>query len=683
MDYRAAIESINIAESLKEDKLTEIGNECSTGFEADLKSRSAWEDKLEEWTKLALQVREQKNYPWPNASNVKYPLLSTAAMQFAARAYPSLVPSDGRVVKCKAFGSDPEGKKAARSERLSSFMSYQIIEEMEDWEEEMDRLLMILPIIGCVFKKTYFDPIKEKPSSTLVYPKDFVINYWTKSIETSTRYTQIYRMTKNQVQERKNAKLYLDLDLGDPTIDSISSDTSTDPNEMSPSEEDETTPYIILEQHRWLDLDGDGYAEPYVVTFEKNTKKVLRIVARFTAESVKTDEKGKISRIEPIQYYTKYGFVPNPEGGFYDIGFGLLLGSINESVNTIVNQLVDAGTLSNLQSGFLAKGLRIKLGESRFQPGEWKFVNATGDDLKKSIFPLPVREPSNVLFQLLELLISSGKELASVAEIFVGKMPGQNTPATTTQSSIEQGMKLFTAIFKRVFRSLTKEFRKLYLLDRTHYDRQRYVELLDNQEAAQDFDGDEKDIIPAADPQATTDQEKQNKAQMLMGALQMGTINPQEATKRFLEANSIPDIGPLMQVPPPPPDPKAQEMQMKMQMEQQKHQMDMQAKQLEMQMEQQRAQLEMQLEQEKLKLEQMKLQVEKEKFQMEVQQARIEMQLEIQKAQIEAQAAKQQTMQQVHLNEMTHAQKMVQNQQTHEQQMSMAKEKPENKEKVT
>lgn len=672
MDYNQAIESVNIADKLGEDKLTEIGEQCHKGFEADLKSRSAWEDKLEEWTKLALQVREEKTYPWPKASNVKYPLLSTAAMQFAARAYPSLVPSDGRVVKCKKFGADPTGEKQSRSDRLGSFLSYQVIEEMDDWEEEMDRLLMILPIIGCVFKKTYFDPIKEKPCSTLVYPKDFVINYWTKSIETSPRYTQIYRMDKNRVQERINAKLYLNTDLGDPTLDSTVSDISTDPNEMRPNEEDETTPYIILEQHTWLDLDDDGYAEPYVVTFERNSKKVLRIVARFTVDSVKLDNKGKVLRIEPVQYYTKYGFVPNPEGGFYDIGFGLLLGSINESVNTIVNQLVDAGSLSNLQSGFLAKGLRLKLGESRFQPGEWKFVNATGDDLKKSIFPLPVREPSNVLFQLLELLITSGKELASVAEIFVGKMPGQNTPATTTQSSIEQGMKLFTAVFKRVFRSLTAEFRKLYLLDKAHYDRQKYTEFADDPRAQQDFDGDVKDIVPAADPAATTDSEKQNKVQMLMGVVQMGTINPQEATKRFLEANSIPDIEPLMQVPPPPPDPKAQEMQMKMQMEQQKHQMDMQAKQLELQIEQQKAQIEMQVEQ-------AKLEIEKERLKLE----QVKLQIEVQKAQLEAQMKQHETVQQVHMNEITHGQKMAQAQASHEQKMEMASQSKQQEIKET
>lgn len=617
MNLNEAITDKNIAEKLEDTKLLDIASDCHSGFEADLASRSSWEDKLEEWTKLALQVREEKTYPWPKASNIKYPLLTTAAMQFSARAYPGLIPADNMLVTCKVIGADPEGTKRSRADRLSKFLSYQVLQEMPDWEEEMDRLLMILPIMGTVFKKTYYDPIRETNCSYLVYPKDFVINYWTKSIETSSRYTQVFYMTENQIKERVNAGLYLDKDLGKARI-TLSQKESVDPNELRPNKEDETTPYTILEQHTWIDLDDDGYREPYIITMDYDSKTILRIVARYNEASIKLTEDGKILRIEPIQYYTKYGFIPNPEGGFYDIGFGLLLGSINESVNTIINQLVDAGSLSNLQSGFIAKGLRMKLGESRFQPGEWKAVNATGDDLKKSIYPLPTRDPSNVLFQLLGTLIQSGKELASVAEIFVGKMPGQNTPATTTQATIEQGMKLFTAIFKRIYRSLTKEFQKIYLLDKEKYDVQRYIQIVEDPQGQEDFNGPEDDIIPAADPAASSDFQKQEKANAVMNLLQIGTVNPQEVTKRFLEAHGISDIQTLMQVPPPPPDPKAQEMQIKMQMEQQKFQLDAQSKQQELQIQQQLATLQLQVEQAKLELEKEKLQVEQLKANMEL-----------------------------------------------------------------
>ena len=666
MDTNSAVNMINIASHLDQEKLDEIGMECHKGFENDLASRAAWEDKLQEWTKLALQVREDKTYPWDKASNVKYPLLTTAAMQFAARAYPSLIPSDGNVVKCKVVGSDPQGLKAGRAARLAQVMSYQVLEEMPDWEEEMDKLLMILPIVGCVFKKTYFDPSLDTNVSTLVFPKDFVVNYWTKSIESCERVTHIIPTSKNKYREKVNAKLYLDEDIGEPQID-FQKDTSVDPNEMKPNEVDDTTPFTFLEQHCYLDLDGDDYAEPYIVTFDRESKKVLRIVARYTQESLEVDDKGKIIRITPDNYFTKFGFIPNPEGGFYDIGFGLLLGSINESVNTLVNQLVDAGSLSNLQAGFLAKGLRVKLGESTFKPGEWKQVNATGDDLKKQIFPLPVRDPSNVLFQLLGMLIQSGKELASVAEIFVGKMPGQNTPATTTQATIEQGMKLFTAIFKRIFRSMTKEFRKLYKLNKQFYSKEKYASILDNPAAAQDFEGEYNDIVPAADPAATTDTMKMQKADVLMNLMQTGQINPQETVKRVLEANSIQDLEPLLQAPPPPPNPKQQEMEMKMKMEQQKHELDMKMKDMEMQIAERMSVIHMELEQTKLQIEQAKMELELQKLD-----------IEIKRANIDAQVSQRESAMDMQFKGIQHAQKLQQQQESHSQKLNHQKEQSAN-----
>ena len=191
---------------------------------------------------------------------------------------------------------------------------------------------------------------------------------------------------------------------------------------VSQPQQDPGTPYEFLEQHRWEDLDGDGYKEPYIITVHKETKKVVRIVANYFESSIKRNTKGEILDIKPETYFTKYSFIPSPDGGFYDIGFGVLLGPLNESVNTLINQLLDSGHLSTLQSGFIGKGLRIRMGDNRFTPGEWKAVNATGVDLKQQIVPLPTREPSAVLFQLMGSLITSGKELASVAEIFVGKM---------------------------------------------------------------------------------------------------------------------------------------------------------------------------------------------------------------------------------------------------------------------
>lgn len=585
MNPKDLIDSVNIAEKLTDEQLTKIGSDVVEGYKADEDSRKEWKTNLEEWTKTALQISDKKTFPWPNASNIKFPLLSTAAMQFAARAYPTLVPADGKIVKCRVVGSDPTGQKTNRAIRISKHMSYQVLEEMEEWDEQMDRLLITLPIAGTVFKKTYYDPEKQRNVSCLVMPKDLCVNYYAKSLEDCERTTEIHEFNKRKIEEKIRKGLYLDVKLGEPSADTDQPSTSN-PSGTKPPQDDSTTPYIVLEQHCFLDLDKDDYPEPYVVTVEKESQKVLRIAARFGIEGVEVDEKGKVVCIRPDEYYTKYSFFPNPDGGFYDIGFGRLLGPINASVNTIINQLTDAGTLSNMQSGFIGKGLRVKMGETKFSPGEWKAVNATGTDIKAQIFPLPVREPSEVLFKLLTLLSQSAKELASVAEIFVGKMPGQNTPATTTMASIEQGMKLFTAVYKRVYRSMAKEFRKIYKLNRTYLDPQTELDVLDEPLQASDYQGSENDIIPAADPSAASSQERTQKAQNLMQIIGLGTLNPMAITERMLEALEIPEPEKLMQQPQPQPDPKAEALKLKAQLDMQTAEHDMAIKEKEMQLKQ-------------------------------------------------------------------------------------------------
>lgn len=576
MKLQKILESSNLAADLSDDKLIEIGNDVVAGYETDLESRKPWEKDLKNWTELALQVASDKTFPWPNAANIKYPLLATAAMQFAARAYPTLIPSNGKVVKCKVIGSDPTGEKTMRAFRVSTHMSYQVMEQMDGWEEDMDKLLIALPISGTCFKKTYWDSSKQQNCSKLVLPKSLVVNYWTRCLEDAERITEVFYLSKRKVKERQNLGIFIDAELGDPQTPADDVTTSINRSFQRASDFDDTTPYTILEQHTYLDLDEDGYAEPYIVTVEAESNKVLRIVPRFSESDVLMDDKQNVVSIEAIQYYTKYGFIPNPDGGFYDIGFGRLLGPLNNSANTIINQLVDAGSLSNLQAGFIGKGLRIKMGETRFQPGEWKAVNAVGDDLKKQIFPLPVREPSQVLFNLLDLLLKSGKELASVAEIFVGKMPGQNTPATTTMASIEQGMKVFTAVYKRVYRSLTSEFRKIYKLNQQYMNPEEYISILDNPIPQEDYKGPEDDIIPGADPSAVSSQEKQQKVQAVMQLLNLGTINPMAATLMYLEAHEIPEaeIKKLAMQPQPKTDPKVEALQAKAAIDQQKAQND-------------------------------------------------------------------------------------------------------------
>jgi chaperonin GroES len=655
---RAILESTNIAKNLDADKLTEIGRICKAGFEADLESRSDWEKDIDEWTKLAIQAKETKSYPWPKASNIKYPLLSTAAMQFAARAYPSLVPSDGKVVKSKVIGKDPTGEKQRRAEHTSIYVSYQLMEEMDSWEEDMDRLLIMLPVVGTMFKKTYWDKLTEKNCSKLVMPKNLVVNYWARDLDHVERISEIIEMSSRLYQERVNAELFLDTDIGKPKMPE---------GAFAAPANDATTPYQFIEQHTFLDLDDDGYQEPYIVTFHRESGTVLRITARFDELGLKTNPDGKVIRIEPIQYYTKFGFIPNPNGSFYDIGFGVLLGPINDSVNTLINQLVDAGSLSNLQSGFIGKGLRLKMGAQAFQPGEWRAVNATADDLKKQIMPLPVKEPSMVLFQLMGALITSGKELASVAEIFVGKMPGQNTPATTTMATIEQGMKVFTAVYKRTYRSLAQEYKKLYRLNEVYLNPQTYVEVLDADVNPDDFKAIGYSICPGADPSAISQTERLLKAQGLVEMLPMGVLDPLKVVQRVLEAQEQPNWQELIHQdtqqtgqPSQPPDPKAQELQMKQQAMEQQSQVKMQELQFKSQLDQRDQQFK----------QAMAAQAQQHELTMKAMEAKLQLASEQHQIRARMVQGQQQHVQQVVHTEQSHQQKM-----QHAEQQAAAKAK--------
>lgn len=589
LDIDPPLPAENILKTLSKEKQETIAAECKAAFDDDLDSRGEWESNIDDWIALAKQTKQDKSYPWPGASNVKYPLVATAAMQFAARSYPSLVPSNGKVVNSVVIGKDIDGQKYEKAQRVSTYMSYQLMHEMCGWEEDMDKMLMMLPIVGTMFKKTWYDKTEDKIKSKLILPKYLVVNYWTTNLEESERVSEIIHMSPRLLKERQNMGVYDDVDLGDPVAEGHLMPADADTNSKS-------VPYTIIEQHTFIDIDDDGYAEPYIVTFDYSSGKLLRISRRYLLDDVVLkDDKKTIARIKPIQMYTKFGFIPNPDGSFYDIGFGVLLGPINESVNTLINQLVDSGHLHNLQSGFIGKALRVKMGDQSLRPGEWRPVNATADDLRKQIVPLPTKEPSSVLFQLMGTLITSGKELASVAEIFTGKMPGQNTPATTTMATVEQGMKVFTAVYKRIFRALSQEFDKIFELNKLYTDPNKYVNVIDMEIGPDDFDKSSCDIAPGADPNAASQQEKLMKAQGLMEMLQVAgpIFNPVKVLSRVLEAQEQPNWQELFsdevqqsgQVPPPPPDPKMMAIQAKMQADQQKAAMDIQAKQAKMELE--------------------------------------------------------------------------------------------------
>ena len=567
LDIPVLINASNIAEHLTKEELTEIGSKVVQHFEHDLDSRTSWEKRTEASLKLALQVAESKNFPWPNASNVKFPLITVAALQYHARSYPVLLDNE-QPVKCRVMGEDPDGTKRARAERVENHMSFQITEEDEDWEAEMDKVLITQPIIGCAFKKTYYDPIKKHNISENVLAKDLVVNYWTKSLEDAPRVTHVLQMSRNEIYERVSLGLWCDVSEGRRQeynfgVGASNLQLAKDKAQgiTPPEPSDPSTPIEILEQHCYIDFDNDGYEEPYIVYVRRDTGQVARIVARYNHDGIKYS-KSKPNEVQSItaeHYFTKYPFIPSPDGGFYDLGFGVLLGPLNESINTIINQLVDAGTLANTAGGFFSRGVKIRGGNATFNPMEWKHVDSTGDDLRKGIVPLPVREPSNVLFTLLNLLIGYGERVGSSVDILTGQNPGQNTPAETTRIMAEQGLKIFSGIFKRTYRSLKQEYRKLYRLNQLYITKTtQYVKSEDGDKygvvLVEDYSGSSSDVMPTADPNVSSDSHKMMQAQGVISRTQaaMGSYNKYEAEKYFLKAMKVQssDIDTLL------PDPK-------------------------------------------------------------------------------------------------------------------------------
>jgi chaperonin GroES len=569
--------SPNIVDLLDEKDLNTIGFRVINEFNLDKESRIQWEKRVENAMKLALQVSEAKSFPWTNASNIKFPLVTIAALQFHSRAYPALIPSD-QVVKVDHDAStnpDPRAVKELedRNARVEKHMSYQLLRQDDNWESEMDKVLITVPIVGCAFKKTYWDFNEDHPVSENVLAKDFVVSYWTKNLKDCNRQSHILYLSANDVLSRQRRGIWCE-DFKLRPQQTIQEDDLSQAQDMAQGvyqpQSDPGTPFEFIEQHRWEDLDGDGYKEPYIVTVHKDTRKVVRIVANYFDSSIKRNSKGEILNIKPESYFTKYSFIPSPDGGFYDIGFGILLGPLNESINTIINQLVDAGTMANTAGGFLSRGIKIRGGNYNFAPMEWKHVDSTGEDLAKGIYPLPVREPSQVLYTLLTTLVNYGERIVGSTDIMVGENVGQNTPAETSRTMAEQGMKVFAGIFKRIYRGLNEEVRKVYRLNQLYLAEQ--VNFAGGAVLASDYQNDSTDLRPAADPHVVSDVQRIMQAETLkQTALMTPGFNVYKVMRRYLEALKIPNIEEVLPDPQGPnaiqsgPDVKVQVEQIKAQ----------------------------------------------------------------------------------------------------------------------
>jgi chaperonin GroES len=619
------VKSPNVALMLSEDERKAFGDWVVNGYVRDMSTRKEWEERNAKAIRLALQIKEEKSFPWTNASNVKFPLVTIGALQFLARI--SILTRGRYIAKYEAYGADPDGTKFKRAKRISLHTSMQLMHEDVAWKENDEQTKFGAALLGSSIKKTYFDSVQGTNISEYVPAMHFVVDYHCKHIDTTHRATHLIPMSENKIQERIARGIFIEeVNPATPQPSSVVTnllelvkDQRQGLWSMGGTEE-----YRVLEQHCWFDFDGDGYAEPYVVSVREDTGHLYRIVARFfddgdvhrkndllvrqydnlamqsqdaevkskyekLAQAAQDDPDNIIVRIDPVKYFTKFTFVPSPDGGFYGLGLGALLGPVNEAVDTLINQLIDAGTMSNTAGGFMGRGVKLKGGKNSFDPFEWKVCDSTGDDLRKNIFPLPVREPSNVLFQLLGILITYGEKISSATDIMTGVSPGQNTPAETSRNTVEQGMMLFSGIYGRMYQSFTEELRKIYDLNRLYlHTSPRFFDLTEGPDAIiapDDYTTGTMMVVPAADPSTVSGEQRRQKADRLAqaAASPLGAMWDKETVSRqWLEAHDY-DVDVIYPDPQsgkvkPPVDPKIQMQQAELEFNKQKHVDDMQLK---------------------------------------------------------------------------------------------------------
>lgn len=561
----------NLADYIPEDELTRIGQAVIRDVEIDESSRGDWQERYERNIDIAMQKKEPKVFPWPGASNSRSPILTIAAIQFNAEAYPVIV--DGsNLVKGRVLGPDPNGDKRSRADRIGQHMTWQLLYRMPGWEEDTDKLLLMLPIVGCMFRKTFYDSIENANRSEIVNGLDFIINNEAKSIETAPRYTHRLHYYPYEAQEFFAAGLWRQVRVeGD--------DTSEDTQAL----------VEFYEQHRCEDLDGDGYPEHYVVTTTKEGE-VARIVPCFGPEDVTVTSEmleGTIKLVELIeqavgmpniplavvkisrrQYFTKYGFIPSPDGSFYDIGFGDLLENVTGLIDKLQNQMIDAAALANAGGGFVAAGVNIRGGNFSFRLGEWKRVDVPGGvPMRDNFYQMPATGPSTTSFALLEMLYQAARDITSAQDVVAGRA-SPNQPATTTLALIEQASTVRKGIFKRIHRSFGQELRILRRLNRDYLDEEEYFQLNDAEQAVEvartDYADEDLDVIPVSDPGQVSDMHKMARAEAMMQTFNGDPlVNQRLIRENMLVAMGARDVKAYFDVPPPPPDPKALESEAK------------------------------------------------------------------------------------------------------------------------
>ncbi len=583
----------NIAEDILdlpdgEKILDDLGERVKRQFDEDLDSMHDWMESVREGLDLMKQEFKPRSTPWEGASNFKSPMLSEASIAFGDKASLELLRSRN-LVKADIIGKDNTGEKKRLADRVTEAMNYQVNYQMPNWRSDQKRMLYIVPNVGCIFKKTDFNPLEGKTESHLIQYPDFAVNQATTNMDETRSFTQILDIDQNGVVERQAAGIWLDVDL---YPEDAEGDEGS--NEAAGTQNAESNDDRFLEQQCFADLDDDGYEEPYVVTIHEQTRQIVRVVPRYNEQSfiVKTPEGRVMSlinaikeetvrattageglpdetdlnkltmvRINPVQKITKYGFIPSPDGTFLDLGYSHLLGAIVQGVNTTTNQLTDSGTLRNNGGGFLAKGFRKKMGPMRVKPGEYKETNIQPRDLQTGILPNPNPEPSTVLFALNEKLEQQGRSFAAIVDVS-GQIQA-NTAPTTALAIIQEALISTSALMGRILDSMSNEFQILFELNKTTFDPELYNIILDEEaNASADFNNESLDIVPTASPEMSSKLQRIQLATVeleAMPAVIQAGGNPMPIVKGFFERIGSDNVDEIF--PEQPTDQQAQELE--------------------------------------------------------------------------------------------------------------------------
>jgi hypothetical protein len=484
----------NLAEAIEDNELRTLAVDLVGKFDSDRSSRSDWEQTYEQGLdQLGLEI-EDRTTPWAGACGVFHPMLSEAVVRFQSQTIQEIIPAQGPV-KTHVWGKfTPERQEQAK--RVQEYLNYQLLEVMTEYRSETEKLLFSLPLAGSAFRKVYFDPSLGRPTSMFVPAEDFVVAYNESDLEQAERYTHVMNRSTNQIRKLQVSGFYRDIELTASYIeDNPITDKFNDIGGVQPSFEKEER-HQLLEMHVDVDLPGfedeNGVALPYVITIDKSSSEILSIYRNWSE-----DDPNRIKK----QHFVHYGYVPGI--GFYNLGLIHMIGGLAKSATSLLRQLVDAGTLSNLPGGLKTRGLRIKGDDTPIMPGEFRDVDVPGGAIRDNITFLPYKEPSGVLYQLLGNIVEEGRRFASMADLKIADM-NQEAPVGTTLAIMERAMKVQSAIQARIHASLKQEYKILATLVRD-YTEPDYPYETDEGEGIklEDFD-DRIDVVPVSDPNAST-----------------------------------------------------------------------------------------------------------------------------------------------------------------------------------